>query len=99
MVLNPNPNPSPRKSSNPIQIQIHRIWQKWLNPDLNPNPDLDLPTIDMYITGKKILIYLLLNHTILISREAMVWFGLQILKVKGPTENIYEWLGTTVPLN
>ncbi len=26
------------------RIQIHRIWQKWLNPDLNPN--LDLSTID-----------------------------------------------------
>ncbi len=22
-----------------------RFIQKWLNPDLNPNPDLDLPTI------------------------------------------------------
>ncbi len=28
-----------------IQIQIHRIWQKSANPDLNPNPGLDLPTI------------------------------------------------------
>ncbi len=38
-----NPNPPYQKSSNPIQI--HRIWQKSLNPDLNRNPDLDLPTI------------------------------------------------------
>ncbi len=26
-------------------IYIHRIWEKSSNPDLNPNPDLDLPTI------------------------------------------------------
>ena len=31
--------------SNQIQIQIHRIWEKCLSPDSNPNPDLDLPAI------------------------------------------------------
>ncbi len=34
-----------RSFTNPIQIQIRWIWEKWLNPDLNPNPDLDLPAI------------------------------------------------------
>ncbi len=32
---NPNPNP----------LDYQRIWEKWLNPDLTPNPDLDLPAI------------------------------------------------------
>ncbi len=38
------------RSSNPIQIQIQTALENWLNPDLNPNPDLDLPTIavDMF---------------------------------------------------
>ncbi len=36
------------RSFNPIKIQIRWIWEKWLNPDLNPNPDLDLPAIVVY---------------------------------------------------
>ncbi len=36
-----------------IQIQIQWIWQKSLNPDLNPNPDLDLPTIDPFVEKKR----------------------------------------------
>ncbi len=35
-------------------MQIHRIWEKWLNPDLNPNPDLDLPAIASWDVGEPI---------------------------------------------
>ncbi len=33
--------PCKSKSSN-VQIQIHEIWQKWLNSDFNPKPRFNL---------------------------------------------------------
>ena len=53
---------SKKFKSNPIQI--HWIWQKWLNPDLNPNLDLDLPTIAGNILKSDFLVMIL--HLIII---------------------------------
>ena len=69
---NPNPNPPLWKSSNPIQIQNHRIWQKLLNPDLNPNPDLDLPTIAPKASN---LTWWVISQKLAVSHLIMVRFS------------------------
>ncbi len=64
-----------------------RFIQKWLNPDLNPNPDLDLPTIDgdnmfcrLPVVARRPKHYNITVQTKLKNAH------LDLTKVKGPTD-------------
>ncbi len=61
-----------------IQIQIRWIWEKRLNPDLNQNPDLDLPTIGVNIHNIRYFRYFIfLNmHILNLFSPYMQWWSI-----------------------